>query len=68
MKKLKKVSRSEMRSIQGGIAKGMVRCKNPQTCVLQWGWGTGDPSSCGSFDIVCGDAPPQDPCEVMICA
>jgi len=67
MKKLKKVSRSEMRSIQGGIAKGMVRCKDPITCVVQWGWGTGDSSNCGTFEIICGEAPPQDPCELMAC-
>lgn len=67
MKNLKKVSRGEMKTIQGGIVRGMVRCKNPDTCVVQWGWATGSSSNCGSFDIICGEPPVQDPCEYMAC-
>ncbi|WP_428069050.1 bacteriocin-like protein [Chryseobacterium gambrini] len=67
MKNLKKISRNAMKSIQGGIIKGMVRCKDPNTCVVQWGWGGGSSSNCGTFDIICGEAPPQDPCEYTLC-
>jgi hypothetical protein len=67
MKKLRKVSRAEMKTVKGGIAKGMVRCQDPDTCHVQWGWGTGTSSNCGDFAIICGEAPVVDPCQTMAC-
>lgn len=67
MKKLRKISRSEMKTVSGGIAKGMVRCKDPNTCALKWGWPTGFFSNCSDSDVICGPAPAVDPCETAIC-
>lgn len=68
MKNVRKMTRNEMKSVEGGIAKGMVRCKDPDTCVLRWGWGTGDSSNCGEWAIICGEAPAVDPCDSSLCA
>ncbi|MBP2615268.1 bacteriocin-like protein [Chryseobacterium jejuense] len=67
MKKLRKIARNEMRNVQGGIAKGMVRCKDPDTCAVRWGWPTGLSSNCNDMDIICGSAPAVDPCETSLC-
>lgn len=68
MRNLRKISRTEMKSVQGGIIKGMVKCKDADTCVVRWGWATGFSSNCGEFDIICGEPPAVNPCEIIICA
>ena len=63
MRDLRKISRTGMKSVQGG----MVRCKDADTCAVRWGWGTGFSSNCNEFDIICGEPSAIDPCEVQIC-
>ncbi|AZB11042.1 hypothetical protein EG344_20490 [Chryseobacterium sp. G0162] len=67
MKNVRKITRSEMKTLTGGIAKGMVRCKDPDTCTLRWGWPTGSSSNCDEMSIICGDAPAVDPCDSSLC-
>ena len=67
MRNLRKISRTEMKSVQGGIVKGMVRCKDADTCAVRWGWATGFSSNCAEFDIICGEPPVIDPCEIQAC-
>ncbi len=67
MRNLRKISRTEMKSVQGGIIKGMVRCKDADTCAVRWGWATGFSSNCAEFDIICGEPPVIDPCEIQAC-
>lgn len=66
MKKLRKISRVEMRTVQGGIAKGMMKCQDPETCELVWGYPTGMTSNCNGLAPICGEVP-ADPCVYNIC-
>lgn len=49
MKNLKKVSRVQLKEVQGGVLPGMRRCVDPQTCQLRIWWiGGFEEISCNS--------------------
>ncbi|OCA78220.1 hypothetical protein BBH99_09165 [Chryseobacterium contaminans] len=54
MKNLKKVSRVQLKEVQGGVLPGMRRCVDPQTCQLRIWWiGGFEESSCTASYSFC---------------